>query len=74
MVVGVHQGSVGIARESERGIVDIETLQKTNEELIQTLEEVRQIQDEGRAKRAAAEKELDRIEGELKKKLLDMKG
>ena len=70
----LHQGSVGVARESERGIVDIETLQKTNEELIQTLEEVRQIQDEGRAKRAAAEKELDRIEGELKKKLLDMKG
>ena len=70
----LHQGSVGIARESERGIVDIETLQKTNEELIQTLEEVRQIQDEGRARRAAAEKELDRIEGELKKKLLDMKG
>lgn len=70
----LHQGSVGIARESERGVVDIETLQKTNEELIQTLEEVRQIQDEGRARRAAAEKELDRIEGELKKKLLDMKG
>jgi uncharacterized protein YaaN involved in tellurite resistance len=70
----LHMGSVGIARESERGVVDIETLQKTNEELIQTLEEVRQIQDEGRAKRAAAEQELDRIESELKKKLLDMKG
>ena len=70
----LHQGSVTIAREAERGIVDIETLKKTNLELISTLEEVRQIQDEGRAKRAEAEEELGRIEGELRQKLLAMKG
>ncbi len=70
----LHQGSVNIAKEAERGIVDIETLKKTNIELIQTLDEVRQIQDEGRAKRMQAEKELAQIEGELKQKLLSMKG
>ncbi len=70
----LHQGSVNVAQESERGIVDIETLKKTNLELIKTLDEVRQIQDEGRARRAAAEEELGRIEGELKQKLLEMKG
>ena len=70
----LHQGSVSIAREAERGIVDIETLKKTNIELIQTLDEVRQIQDEGRAKRMQAEKELAQIEGELKSKLLSMRG
>ncbi len=70
----LHQGSVSIAREAGRGIVDLETLQKTNRELIATLQEVRQIQDEGRAKRAAAEEELGRIEGELRSNLLAMKG
>ena len=70
----LHQGSVEIARESERGIVDIETLQKTNQELISTLEEVRQIQADGAAKRAEAEVELGRIEGELKQKLLELRG
>jgi uncharacterized protein YaaN involved in tellurite resistance len=70
----LHQGSVTIAKEAERGIVDIETLQKTNLELISTLEEVRQIQDNGRARRQAAEAELEKIEGELKKKLLELKG
>jgi len=70
----LHQGSVEIAKESERGVVDIETLQKTNQELIQTLDEVRQIQDDGRARRAQAEQELGRIEGELKQKLLEIKG
>ena len=70
----LHQGSVGIARESERAIVDMETLKKTNMELIATLDEVRQIQDDGRARRAQAEEELARIEGELKDKLLEMKG
>lgn len=70
----LHQGSVSVAQESERGIVDMETLKKTNEELIATLDEVRQIQDDGRARRAQAEEELGRIEGELKAKLLDMKG
>ena len=70
----LHQGSVSVAQESERGIVDIETLKKTNEELIKTLDEVREIQDTGRARRLAAEEELGRIEGELKQKLLEMKG
>ena len=70
----LHQGSVSIAREAERGIVDLETLKKTNQELIATLDEVRQIQDDGRARRAQAEEELGRIEGELKSKLLEMKG
>ena len=70
----LHQGSVAIAKEAERGIVDIETLKKTNLELIATLDEVRQIQDDGRAKRAQAEEELGRIEGELREKLLAMKG
>ncbi len=70
----LHQGSVSVARESERGIVELETLKKTNMELIQTLDEVRQIQDEGRAKRQAAEAELAKIEDELKEKLLEMKG
>lgn len=70
----LHQGSIGIAREAERGIIDLETLKKTNQELIATLDEVRQIQDDGRARRAQAEQELGRIEGELKQKLLEMKG
>lgn len=70
----LHQGSVEVARESERGIVELETLKHTNSELIKTLEEVRQIQEDGRARRAEAEVELGRIEGELKQKLLDIKG
>ena len=70
----LHTGSVNIAKESERGIVDIETLQHTNQELISTLEEVRQIQEDGRTKRAEAEAELGRIEGELKQKLLEIRG
>lgn len=70
----LHQGSVAIARESERGIVDLETLRKTNEELIATLNEVRDIQDQGRVRRAQAEEELGRLEGALKQKLLEMKG
>ena len=70
----LHMGSVEVAKESERGIVELETLRKTNEHLIATLEEVRKIQDEGRVRRAEAELELGKIEGELKQKLLDMKG
>ena len=70
----LHQGSVNVAKESERGIVDIETLKKTNLELIATLDEVRKIQDDGRAARRQAEEELGRIEGQLKQKLLEMKG
>ena len=70
----LHQGSIDIARESERGIVELETLKHTNQELINTLEEVRKIQEDGRTRRAEAEVELGRIEGELKQKLLEMKG
>ena len=70
----LHTGSVEVAKESERGIVDLETLKKTNQHLIDTLEEVRKIQDDGRARRAEAEAELGRIEGELKRKLMEMKG
>ncbi|MBO4930883.1 MAG: toxic anion resistance protein, partial [Clostridia bacterium] len=68
----LRQATVDITREAERGIVDIETLTHTNEQLIQTLDEVQQIQKEGREKRAAAEEELGRIEGELKTKLINM--
>ena len=70
----LHQGSVTIAREAERGIVDMETLKQTNLELIATLDEVRQIQDNGRAARTQAEAELRQIEDELKSKLLSMRG
>jgi uncharacterized protein YaaN involved in tellurite resistance len=70
----LHQGSVNVAREAERGIVDLETLKHTNQELIATLDEVRQIQNEGRARRAEAEAELGRIEGELKHKLMELRG
>ena len=70
----LHMGSVAVAKESERGIVDMETLTATNQELINTLEDVRQIQEDGRTRRAAAETELSRIEGELKAKLLQMRG
>ena len=65
--------SVNVAKESERGIVDIETLQTTNEQLISTLDEVLQIQKDGRAKRQVAEVELQKIEGDLKAKLLSMR-
>ena len=65
-------GTTEIAREAERGIVDIETLEQTNRLLIETMEEVRQIQVEGSERRRSAEVELGRIEGELKQKLLDM--
>ncbi|MCQ2427074.1 MAG: toxic anion resistance protein [Clostridia bacterium] len=68
----LHQSTVAVAKENERGIIDIETLTATNRELISTLDEVRQVRQEGRAKRAAAEGELARIEGELKAKLLEL--
>ena len=68
----LHMASVETARESERGIVDIETLQKTNADLIQTLDEVMQIQQDGRQKRAEAEVELRKMENELKVKLLEV--
>lgn len=65
--------TIDTAKESERGIVDIETLKNTNESLISTLDEVLRIQTEGRQKRKEAEIELSRIEKELKSKLLEMK-
>ena len=68
----LKQGTIDIARESERGVVDIETLKKTNQELISTLDELNKIRADGKAKRAAAEQELGRIEGELRAKLLEL--
>jgi len=69
----LKQATIETAKESEKGIVDIETLKITNQHLITTLDEVVKIQTEGREKRAAAEEELARIEGELKQKLLDIR-
>lgn len=66
----LHMASVETAKESERGIVDMETLKHTNEQLISTLDEVLQIQTDGAKKRQEAEQELRRLEGELKQKLL----
>ncbi|MBQ1976577.1 MAG: toxic anion resistance protein, partial [Clostridia bacterium] len=68
----LHLGTVDIAKESERGVIDIEALTHTNRELINTLDEVQKIQTEGREKRLAAEAELGRIETELKNKLLNI--
>ena len=69
----LKQSTVEVARESERGIVDIETLKATNENLIQTFDEVMKIQAEGRAKRAEAEVEMRRMEAELRQKLLEVR-
>ena len=68
----LHQGSVEIARESERGIIDIETLTETNQKLIQTMDEVLEIQQAGRQKRRDAEQELENIEKQLREKMLEM--
>ena len=68
----LHETSTGIAKENERGIVDIETLQHTNAELVATLDDIMKIQQEGRAKRAEAEKELAAIEAQIKSKMLEM--
>ncbi len=67
----LKQGTIDIAKESERGIVDIETLQQTNQKLIETLDELNKIRADGKAKRAAAEEQLGRIEGQLRAKLLE---
>ena len=67
----LKQGTIDIAKESERGVVDLETLQQTNRELISTLDELNKIRADGKAKRAAAEQELGRIEGELRAKLME---
>lgn len=69
----LHMATVEAAKESERGIVDLETLQKTNADLIQTLDDVMRIQMEGRQKRQAAEMEMHRMEEELKRKLLEIR-
>ena len=69
----LKQGSIEVAKESERGIVDLETLKIANESLISTLDEVMQIQKEGRQKRREAEGELARLEEQLKQKLLNVK-
>lgn len=68
----LKMATIETAKESERGIVDIETLTETNQKLIETLEEVKRIQTEGREKRAAAQQELRRIETELQKELTDV--
>jgi len=68
----LRMATVEVTKEAERGIVDIETLTHTNEQLIATLDEVQTIQKEGREKRVAAEAELTRIETELKNKLINM--
>ena len=68
----LKQGTIDIAKESERGIVDIETLKETNKQLIETLDELNKIRADGKAKRANAEQELGRIEGELRAKLLEI--
>ena len=70
----LKMGTIETAREAERSIVSVETLQHTNQQLITTLDEVMKIQTEGAQKRREAEKELGRIEGELKQKLLELRG
>ena len=69
----LKQASIDVAKESERGIVELETIKETNQQLISTLDEVMKIQTEGRKKRKEAEVELKRIEDEMKQKLLDMR-
>ena len=68
----LKQGTIEIAKESERGIVDIGTLQQTNKQLIETLDELNKIRADGKVKRANAEQELGRIEGELRQKMLEI--
>ena len=69
----LHMATVETAKESERGVVDIETLKKTNADLIATFDDVIKIQNEGREKRLAAEAEMARMEADLKTKLLDIR-
>ena len=70
----IFSSSVETAREAEKSVVSIETLQHTNQQLISTLDEMMKIQTEGAQKRKEAEAELGRIEGELKQKLLELRG
>jgi len=69
----LKMGTVATAKEAERSVVDIETLQHTNQQLISTIDEVIQIQRDGAQKRKEAELELGRIEGELKQKLMELR-
>ena len=69
----LHMASVETAKEAERGIVDMETLKKTNADLIQTLDDVMKIQADGRAQRQAAEVEMAKMEQDLKNKLLQIR-
>ena len=69
----LKMGSIEVAKESERGIIDIETLKQTNAQLIQTFDEVMKIQAEGRTKRLAAEAEMLKMENDLKQKLLQIR-
>ena len=69
----LHMASVETAKEAERGIVDIETLKKTNQDLIATLDDVMKVQAEGRQKRLAAEAEMAKMEADLKNKLLEIR-
>ena len=69
----LKMATIETQKESERGIVDLETLRHTNESLISTLDEVMQIQKEGREKRVQAEQELRKLEGDLKQKLLELR-
>ncbi len=69
----LKQGSIEIAEESERAIVDVATLQKTNKDIIDTLDQIIQIHENGRAKRQEAEVELENIEKELKEKMIELK-
>lgn len=70
----LKMGTIDTAREAERSVVDIQTLQHTNQQLISTLDEVMKIQTDGAVKRREAELELGRIEGELKQKLMELRG
>ena len=70
----LRTGSAEVARETERGIVDVESLQKVNDELIATLEETIRIQEEGHARRVQAEGELLRLQNDLRQKMVELRG
>ena len=70
----LKMGTIETAREAERSVVDLETLRHTNQQLLESLDEVMRIQSEGAKKRREAETELAKIEGELKQKLLELRG
>ena len=69
----LKQGTIDIAEQSEKAVVDVETLQKTNKDIIETLDKVLEIHENGKVKRQEAEQQLEQIEGELKDKLLEIK-